>query len=237
MIAPERSTSLAVSLAAEVAPAWEEVPLAPSPESLITREWLIANGLGGYASGTLAGAPTRRYHGLLVAAQPAPLGRMLMLGQVQEVLRLPDGTLVRFGGELRAGQEPVAFGTGHLKEFRVDWGLPVWTYEAGGFRLEKRVVLAHRQNTVHVFYRLTAGEGVVRLEIHPSVHFRPHDAPVSTPLGGGYQITACEGRYELISPWPNLPPLRLALDGLNPTFTVAPRRIEGVYYSIEDRRG
>ena len=113
----------------------------------------------------------------------------------------------------------------------------MWIYEAGDFRLEKRVILAHRQNTVHVFYRLTAGEGAVRLEMHPTVHFRPHDAPVSTPLGSGYQLTACDGRYELTSPWPNLPCLRLALDGHVPTFTVAPRKLENVYYGVEDRRG
>lgn len=241
---PEASTpQLAVVAEPEPAPepapqaVREEVPLAPLPESLLTREWLVTNGLGGYASGTLSGVPTRRYHGLLVAAQPAPLGRMLMLGEVQEVLRLPDGTIIRLGGEQRAGYEPVAPGAGHFRDFRMEWGLPVWTYEAGAFRLEKRVLLAHRQNTVYVFYRLTAGEGEVRLEIHPTLQIRPHDAPVSTPLGTGYQVTACEGRYEVISPWPNLPPLRLALDGHTPTLTVAPRRIENVYYGVEDRRG
>ncbi len=240
MIAPERFIPQ-LEVAAEPEPALkpvlEDIPLAPLPETLLTREWLVTNGLGGYASGTLSGVPTRRYHGLLVAAQPAPLGRMLMLGEVMEVLHLPDGTIVRLGGEQRAGQAPMAPGAGHLKDFRMDWGLPVWSYEAGDFRLEKRVLLAHRQNTVQVFYRLTAGEGVARLEIHPTVHFRPHDAPVSTPLDKGYQLTVVDGRYELTSPWPNLPPLRLALDGLHPTFTVAPRRIEDVYYGIEDRRG
>src|SRR5215216_7024363 len=87
-------------------------------ELMLGREWLVTNGLGGYASGTLAGVPTRRYHGLLVAAMPAPLGRTMMLGQVEEVLRLPDGTIVRLGGEQRAGQEPQAPGTGYLRELR-----------------------------------------------------------------------------------------------------------------------
>ncbi len=77
----------------------QNAPPEPQPASLLTREWLITNGLGGYASGTLSGAPTRRYHGLLVAAQPAPLGRMLMLCQLEEVLRLPDGSIIPLGGE------------------------------------------------------------------------------------------------------------------------------------------
>jgi predicted glycogen debranching enzyme len=130
-------------------PEREDVPVAPLPDRLLTREWLVTNGLGGYASGTLAAVPTRRYHGLLVAALPAPLGRTLMLGQVQEVLHLPDGTIVSLGGEQYQDQAPRAPGVSHLRELRLEWGLPVWSYETGGFRLEKRVFLAHLQNTVH----------------------------------------------------------------------------------------
>src|SRR5512133_2198006 len=54
-------------------------------------EWLVANGLGGYASGTVLGPPTRRYHGLLVAALPAPLGRLVVLNHVRESVVAPDG--------------------------------------------------------------------------------------------------------------------------------------------------
>src|SRR5262245_26968512 len=57
---------------------------------LISREWLVTNGLGGYASGTLAGPPTRRYHSLLVAALPAPLGRLALLAHLDERIRLPQ---------------------------------------------------------------------------------------------------------------------------------------------------
>src|SRR5436309_10619419 len=72
-------------------------------EALLTREWLVTNALGGYASGTVAGVSTRRYHGLLIAALPAPLGRTVMLGQVTELVRPPGGRVVRFGGEEFAG--------------------------------------------------------------------------------------------------------------------------------------
>ena len=68
---------------------------------LITREWLVTNGLGGYASGTVIGVSTRRYHGLLIAAMPAPLGRMMLLNHVSEQLRLPDGSIVQLSGEER----------------------------------------------------------------------------------------------------------------------------------------
>ena len=59
-------------------------------EPLVEREWLVTNGLGGYASGTIAGVCTRRYHGYLIAALPAPLGRMMMLNHLIEQVRLPD---------------------------------------------------------------------------------------------------------------------------------------------------
>ncbi len=63
-----------------------------------------------------------------------------MLGQVAEVLRLPDGTIVTLGGEHWQDQPPEAPGAGHLREFRLESGLPVWPYEAEDFVLEKRVV-------------------------------------------------------------------------------------------------
>src|SRR5260370_42598022 len=71
------------------------------PESLLTREWLVANGLGGYASGTVAGVVTRRYHGLLIAALPAPLGRVVMLSHVAEQVRLAGGRRIEIGGRGR----------------------------------------------------------------------------------------------------------------------------------------
>src|SRR5947208_1551210 len=72
-------------------------------EKLLTREWLVTNGLGGYASGTVSGAITRRYHGLLVAALPAPLGRTVMFSHVSEFLRFSDHDIVSLGAEERAG--------------------------------------------------------------------------------------------------------------------------------------
>src|SRR5438105_14844607 len=117
------------------------------PDSLLTREWLVGNGLGGYASGTIAGVVSRRYHGLLIAALPAPLGRRVMLNHLSELVRLPDQSTVLLGGEERVGALTMP-GAAYLTEFRLDLGLPVWRYEVRGFALEKRVVLPHAQNTV-----------------------------------------------------------------------------------------
>ncbi len=218
-----------------------DLAVATPARSLLYREWLVTNGLGGYASGTLAGIPTRRYHGTLVAALPAPVGRTLMLGQIYEVLRLADGRIVRLDAEpqdlARPAAAAAAIGAGRLREFRLVAGLPIWQYEVGEYRIEKRIFLGHLQNTAYVLYRMVAGPETLRLEVHPTVHFRPHDAPVSTPLGPPYVLTATEDRYELCSGWPGLPPLRLWLGGTNASFTVAGRTLAGVRYELEARRG
>src|SRR5215468_4913583 len=75
-------------------------------EALLTREWLVTNGLGGYASGTIAGVSTRRYHGLLIAALPAPLGRTMMFNRLIEQIMLPDGNKVGLCGDECAPNEP-----------------------------------------------------------------------------------------------------------------------------------
>src|SRR4051812_15367413 len=141
-------------------------------ESLVTREWLVTNGLGGYASGTVPGVITRRYHGLLIAALPSPLGRVVMLSHVAEQLRLAGGRCVEIGGRERSGDAPDAHGTGYLTEFRLEAGLPVWRYDVEGLIIEKRLFLPHRQNTVHVSYDLISGANRVELSLRPSVNFR-----------------------------------------------------------------
>lgn len=216
----------------------EELGPEPSPETLTAREWLVTNGLGGYASGTLSGVPTRRYHGLLIAALPAPLGRTLMLGQVSGVLHLPDHRTVNLGGLARHGHPAADIpGPGCFREFRLEAGLPVWRYEIEGFVLERRVFLLHMQNTAYVQYQLLDGPGLVRLEIHPLVHFRPHDAPVSTPLAEPFVLQVEDGKYEVRSSWAALPPLHLKIHGANPTFTVTNRKVEGLFYGLEHGRG
>src|SRR5438445_10023730 len=122
------------------------------PEPLLTREWLVTNGLGGYASGTVSGVITRRYHGVLISALPAPFGRIVMLSTVAEQLKLASGREAEIGGRERSGDAPDAHGTGYLTEFRLEAGLPVWRYDVEGVVIDKRVLLPHMQNTVHVTY-------------------------------------------------------------------------------------
>src|SRR2546421_5759493 len=103
-------------------------PAETSREVLLTREWLVTNGLGGFASGTISGAITRRYHGLLIAALPAPYGRMVMWSHVSEHLRFDDGETISLGAEERAGGQLMLGAADYLHEFALENGLPVWTY-------------------------------------------------------------------------------------------------------------
>jgi predicted glycogen debranching enzyme len=216
-------------------------------EALLSREWLVTNGLGGYACGTIAGVATRRYHGLLIAALPNPLGRTMMFNHLSEQLRLPDGSVVRLGAlradglappsiEPRADPPADLFGAQHLAELRLELGLPVWTYEIGPYVVEKRLLLAHMQNTVHVTYRLLAGEGSLRLSLRPAVHFRSHDAPVSRDLGAPYTLSLVADRLELLA-GPPLPPLRLRMMGQRSNFVYEHERHPLITYRAEEARG
>ncbi|HET6575567.1 MAG TPA: amylo-alpha-1,6-glucosidase [Fimbriiglobus sp.] len=205
--------------------------------SLLDREWLVTNGLGGYASGTLAGAATRRYHGLLIAAHGAPLGRVMMFNHLTEQFRFPGYVTVAAGGHERPGGDLDVQGADILTEFRLEMGLPVWRYESHDHIIEKRVFMPHRRNTVHVVYKLVAGDGPVRLKLRPSVHFRGHDDPVSTKTREPYSLTAIDRRYELAAPGTPYPSLRLWIDGQDAGFTLDGVKSPEILYRVEEDRG
>jgi predicted glycogen debranching enzyme len=207
------------------------------PEPLLNHEWLVTNGLGSYASGTLSGAATRRYHGLLIAALPSPLGRWMMLNHLSELVRLPDGTTLQIGGEERAAGSLELYGVDHLVEFRLEGGLPVWLYRLGSHAFEKRLFMVHEQNTTYITYRLVQGSGPVRLKLRPSVHFREHHAPVSETVGRPYRLTAEDDRFELTHGDGPLPVLRLSLSASRPSFTVEGKTLPEILYRIEESRG
>ena len=206
------------------------------PEAGLNCEWLVTNGLGGYASGTLSGVITRRYHGYLVAALPAPFGRVMMLNELGERIELPGERFVQLSGEERGGDPVKLDAMEYISEFRLESGIPVWRYEIGDIAIEKRLVLPHGQNTAFINYSLLSGHENVRLLLRPSIHFRPHETPVSAELESTYTLTVGEDRYE-ISSGTDLPPMRLLLHGQDASLTVDRVRIEKVTYRIEERRG
>src|SRR5262245_54464147 len=207
-----------------------------SPDALVMREWLVTNGLGGYASGTVSGALTRRYHGVLIAALPAPLGRVVMLSHLAEQVRV-GGRRREVALKERVGDSLDAEGAGYLVEFRLEAGLPVWRYDVDGVILEKRLFLTHMQNTVHVVYELVDGADRVGIALRPSVNFRPQEMPVSEPLGSPYEFQAVGDHYQISLRESSLPPLRLRLRADDEAFTLKERRIDEVLYPVEESRG
>lgn len=207
-----------------------------SIDALLTREWIVTNGLGGYSSGTISGAITRRYHGILIAALPAPLGRVVMWSHLSEHLFVGERDYVSLGSEERAGSQPQSKGADYLREFRLEDGLPVWTYAAHDIVIEKRIVMPHLQNTVHVSYRLVEGKSQARLRLRPAFHFRHHEIPVNKGTTGPYRVSAVGDRYEISAARPGFPPVRMKMCGAA-QFTMAAERVQQVVYRTEQSRG
>jgi predicted glycogen debranching enzyme len=202
----------------------------------LTQEWLVTNGLGGYASGTISGAVSWRYHGLLIAALPSPLGRVVMLNHLAESLRLPDGRLLEFCGQEANPRDRTMSCGQFLVEFRLENQMPIWRYEMENIVLEKILVLLHGQNTVHITYRLLSGPESLQLELRPSMHFRRHEHSVSESITREYLFQAEGNRYE-VHAGGDMPPLRMTLRGDRYTFTHDGGTRREIYYQKDADRG
>ena len=210
-------------------------PWQPDGDSadLLNREWLVTNGLGGYASGTLRGIATRRHHGLFIPDLPAPLGRTMMLPRVDESVEVGGRWVLLGGAEYNDGRIE---GEGHryLKEFRREGHTPVWLFDIEGCRLEKRVVMPYGYNTVYLEYLLLTG-GPLRLQWRPFVVHHRHDAPAESARDRRARLAVKDGRYEV--QWGDeTPGMNLAIRPQAGIF-VAEDRSDEVYYRVEKDRG
>jgi predicted glycogen debranching enzyme len=199
----------------------------------LKREWLVTNGLGGYASGTISGSVTWRYHGLLIAALPAPFGRMVMLNHLSELLRLQDGRLIELSGHGRDQEDNPAH---YISEFRLENHLPVWRYEVEGIILEKCILFLYGQNTVHISYHLLSEHEDVRLELRPGLHFRGHEHGVNEAFHGEYRLSVSGVQYEVARD-DLLPRLRMVMEGEHAAFTYDGASTREIFYPNEADRG
>jgi predicted glycogen debranching enzyme len=149
------------------------------------REWLVTNGIGGFASGTVAGLLSRRYHGLLVAALQPPLGRTLLVAKVDDELEY-DGLRRPLFTNRWADGTVDPHGYRDLERFRLEGTTPVWTYASADALLEKRVFMVAGANTTYVRYRLCRGRGPVTLTLKVLVNYRDYHG---TTQAGGWQLT------------------------------------------------
>ncbi len=203
-------------------------------DALLTREWLVTNGLGGYASGTLGGVATRRFHGKLIAALPAPLGRFMMLNHLEEWVE--DGHKLEYrlnGDEHRGGERDPE--SEFLEEFALECGLPVWRYSKNGLRIEKRIAMPHLQNTTYIVYKLIESPDDVVLNLRPSLMFRPHEGLVNEDVATSWNV-AINGREAEIADGRGIVPLRLIMLG-DTRLVQDERRLPHVIYRLERSRG
>jgi predicted glycogen debranching enzyme len=174
-----------------------------------SREWLVTNGIGGYASGTVAGMLTRRYHGLLVATLNPPLGRTLLLTKLDETVlygesiyplhtnRWADGTIEPSGYE-------------QIKLFQLEGAVPVWRFACADALLEKRIWMEQGANTTYVQYSLTQANQPVTITVKALVNYRDYHGSTQS---GDWQmaITSTDSGVVVIA-HPQAVPLYLLSD-------------------------
>ena len=187
-----------------------------------SREWLVTNGLGGYAAGTVALACTRRYHGLLVVALRPPLGRTVLVAKLEARAWLATGAPVR---SYALTSNEFADGTVHpaghvfLERFRLDGQVPVWEHLLGPARIVQRLWMEHGRDVTRVSYTLEDAPGAVTLELSPLATYRDYHSHsqggwspecrtlrdgcevIAFPGARAYRISTDAGRYEPDFAW------------------------------------
>src|SRR5579872_5085800 len=177
-----------------------------------SREWLETNGIGGYASSTITGLNTRRYHGLLVAATKPPVGRMVLLSKIEETLIVDHRRY-----DLSTNCYPNAVhpaGYRFIKEFRLD-PFPTFIFEVEGIEVEKRVFLINGENTVVIEYEFRgldeAAASERSFELRPLVAFRDYHSTTRCNDALDPSIHSDPGVVSF-TPYAGLPSLHIAHD-------------------------
>src|SRR6266446_2996046 len=148
------------------------------------REWLVTNGIGGFASGTVSGNLTRRYHGLLLAALNPPVGRTQMVAKLDEVASYDGADYPLATNRWTSGAvEPRGYL--NIESFHLEGTTPVWQFAIGDALLEKRIWMQQGENTTFVQYSLVRANNLLRLECKALVNYRDYHA---TTHAGDWQM-------------------------------------------------
>ena len=165
-----------------------------------SREWLVTNGIGGYASGAIAGSQTRRYHGLLVAALQPPVGRTQLVSAIDEIVHY-DGADFSLATHRWAGGVVDPKGFLLLEDFHLEGSTPVWTYAPADAILEKRIWMHQGENTTYIQYTLVRGSGALEMELKALVNYRDFHSLTHAgdwrmniaPIDRGVKVQAYDG--------------------------------------------
>ena len=194
-------------------------------------EWLVTNGLGGFACGTIALANTRRYHGLLIAALSPPVQRVVMVAKADATVRYRGLTFELGCNEFRDGTvAPRGFEL--LTAFRLEDGVPVWTYGLADAVLEQRIWMADGRNTTYLSFTLRSGCDRVELELLPLCTYRDYH---SHSRGDRAPEVSLEERGCRISAFSQARAYRLLID--RGDFAVSPDWYWGFHHRAEQARG
>ena len=137
------------------------------------REWLVTNGLGGYAAGTIAGSLTRSYHGLLIIPFQPPLDRRLLVAKADETVLRGSEEFPLYSNHWSGGVVEHA-GLEHLEGFQLVDTTPVWTYQAAGARIQKRIWMEPGAQTTYLRYDSDPGGAEISIRIRLLVNWRNH---------------------------------------------------------------
>lgn len=199
-------------------------------ERAAEKEWLLTNGIGGFASSTITGGNTRRYHGLLVAALKPPVMRRLVLSQLHETVTAGGHT---YNLHSFSTGDYVMKGFLHLQSFELD-PLPVFTYCMGDLTVEKTITLVYGENTVAVVYRVRSGAEKAAMRITPLVNFRDYHGN-SSRYHMRFEQEPGPGSTR-IRPYGMEPYIALRCGGSS-FVPAADCRFENMYYQVERERG
>ncbi len=164
-----------------------------SLEASLRREWLVTNGIGGYAMGTVAGARTRRYHSLLTASLQPPTRRTVMVASLDTWIEINGRRYPLVTHEWAAGVV-LPDGYRHLEHFELDGSIPVFTWALGDVQIVQRIWMAHGHNTTYVTFTYQRGCADVRLVTKPLCTFRDHHHLTR----GGFAVDV---RHDAGGPW------------------------------------
>lgn len=153
--------------------------LCSDPAFATTREWLVTNGTGSYAAGTVAGNLARRYHGLLIAALSPPLNRTLLAAKLDATARYLDANYTLYCNQWSATKLELE-GLRYLQAFALENSIPTWRYAFSDALLEKRIWMEPGDDTTYVQFCLTRGSGPVELMLDASVNYRDHHEHITT---------------------------------------------------------
>ncbi len=137
-------------------------------KDLVQREWVISNGIGGFASSTVVGANTRKYHGLLVAALTPPARRFLILSKVDESIEFNGNKYPLY---TNICDNYISDGYKRIESFEKKY-VPIFTYKIEDISIKKTICMQYGRNTVVILYKIKNGKNKTKLTLAPIINYR-----------------------------------------------------------------